>query len=39
MIDNRFVIIGLGKFGRAIARKLAQKGAEVIAIDIKQNIF
>lgn len=33
MPDNRFAVIGLGKFGRAIARKLAQKGAEVIAID------
>lgn len=33
MTDNRFAVIGLGKFGRAIARKLAQKGAEVIAID------
>lgn len=37
MTDSRFAVIGLGKFGRAIARKLAQKGAEVIAIDINEH--
>ena len=33
MAENRFAVIGLGKFGRAIAKKLAEKGAEVIGID------
>lgn len=33
MIDNRFAVIGLGKFGRSIAKKIAEKGAEVIGID------
>lgn len=33
MTENRFAVIGLGKFGKAIAKKLAEKGAEVIAID------
>jgi len=37
MAENRFAVIGLGKFGKAIARKLAQKGAEVIAIDINES--
>jgi len=37
MAQNRFAVIGLGKFGRAIARKLAEKGAEVIAIDNNEN--
>ena len=36
MSENRFAVIGLGKFGRAIARKLSQKGAEVTAIDINE---
>jgi trk system potassium uptake protein TrkA len=33
MAENRFAVIGLGKFGRAIVKKLSQKGAEVVAID------
>jgi len=37
MAKNTFAVIGLGKFGRAIARKLAEKGAEVIAVDINEN--
>lgn len=30
---EKFAVIGLGQFGSAIARKLSEKGAEVIAID------
>ena len=30
---DKFVIIGLGVFGRALAENLAQKGTEVIAVD------
>ena len=33
--DNRFAVIGMGQFGNAIARKLSDKGAEVIAIDTR----
>lgn len=33
MGSRRYAVIGLGQFGRAIATKLARKGAEVIAID------
>jgi trk system potassium uptake protein TrkA len=33
MKNSRFAVIGLGKFGTAIARKLSMKGAEVIGID------
>lgn len=36
MAENRFAVIGLGKFGRAITRKLSAKGAEVIGIDLKE---
>jgi len=30
---RKFAVIGLGRFGGALARNLAQRGAEVIAID------
>lgn len=30
---NKYVVIGLGQFGEAIARKLSAKGGEVLAID------
>jgi len=33
MKDQQFAVIGLGQFGEAIARSLAQKGAQVMAID------
>ncbi|MGB0430697.1 MAG: potassium channel family protein [Bacteroidia bacterium] len=33
---NKFAVIGLGRFGTRIARTLAQKGAEVLAIDCSQ---
>ena len=32
-MENRFGVIGLGRFGTTIARTLAQRGAEVIVID------
>ncbi len=30
---NKYAVIGLGQFGTAIARKLSERGAEVLAID------
>jgi len=33
---HRFAVIGLGQFGSAIARVLAQRGAEVLAIDNRE---
>jgi trk system potassium uptake protein len=30
---DKFAVIGLGQFGSAIAKKLAEKGAEILAID------
>lgn len=33
MAEGRFAVIGMGRFGSAIAQKLAEKGAEVIAMD------
>lgn len=37
MRNKKFAVIGLGRFGSAIARKLSQRGAEVLAIDINQD--
>jgi trk system potassium uptake protein TrkA len=34
---EKFAVIGLGQFGRAICKKLSEKGAEVIAIDIDED--
>lgn len=31
---NKFAVIGLGKFGTSIARTLAERGAEVLAMDV-----
>lgn len=32
-MNKKFAVIGLGQFGRAVARKLSIEGAEVLAID------
>ena len=32
-MNNKFAVIGLGVFGSAIARKLSERGADVMAID------
>ena len=32
-MNSKFAVIGLGVFGSAIARKLAKRGADVMAID------
>jgi len=31
---NKFAVIGLGKFGTSIAKSLAERGAEVLAMDV-----
>lgn len=31
--ENKFAVIGMGRFGSAVARTLSKRGAEVIAID------
>jgi trk system potassium uptake protein TrkA len=35
-MNKKFGVIGLGRFGRSIARKLAAKGAEVMGMDVRQ---
>lgn len=36
MKGQKFLVIGVGRYGSAIARKLAEKGAEVIAFDTNE---
>ena len=36
MPDNKFAVIGLGRFGTAIAQTLSGRGAEVLAIDNRE---
>ena len=36
MSKHKFAVIGLGLFGRAIAKTLSERGAEVLAIDIHE---
>jgi trk system potassium uptake protein len=35
---KHFLVIGLGRFGRAVAEELAQAGAEVIAVDTEMSL-
>ncbi len=39
MSNHKYAVIGLGLFGRAIAITLSRRGAEVIAIDINEQII
>jgi len=36
---KRYAVIGLGRFGNVLARRLAASGAEVIAIDMDKNLI
>ena len=33
VIKKQFAVLGLGRFGRSIARTLSENGAEVLAVD------
>ncbi len=37
-IDQSYAVFGLGKYGRAVAKELIEHGAEVIAVDIDEDI-
>jgi trk system potassium uptake protein TrkA len=37
MAENKFAVIGLGQFGTAIAKTLADRGAEVLAVDYNED--
>ncbi len=38
MIENRYAVIGLGRFGQTLALALAGAGKEVVAVDIDQKL-
>ena len=35
-MSQQILIIGLGQFGMSLARSLSEKGAEVLAVDVKK---
>jgi len=37
-INQSYAVFGLGKYGKAVAKELVENGAEVLAIDIDQDI-
>jgi len=37
-MSQQILIIGLGQFGMTLARALSDKGAEVLAVDVKKNL-
>ncbi len=37
--QSKYAVIGIGDFGRAIAKTLSSKGAEVLAIDSEQSVI
>ena len=36
-IHKTYAVLGLGRYGKAVAKELANSGAEVLAVDIDQN--
>ncbi len=37
-IHNTYAVFGLGRYGRAVAKELAENGAEIIAVDLDEMI-
>lgn len=37
-MSQQIIIVGLGQFGMSLSRTLSEKGAEVLAVDIKKNL-
>lgn len=37
-MSQQILIIGLGQFGMSLARTLSEKGAEVLAVDVRKNL-
>lgn len=37
-MKNQILIVGLGQFGMSLARTLSEKGAEILAVDIKKEL-
>lgn len=37
-MNQSYAVFGLGRYGRAVAKELAESGAEVLAVDLDENI-
>ena len=37
-IKQSYAVFGLGRYGRAVAKELVESGAEVLAVDIDEDI-
>ena len=37
--NQQFAVIGLGRFGSTVAKTLFEKGEEVLAVDIKEEVI
>ena len=37
-IKQSYAVLGLGRYGRAVAKELVESGAEVLAVDIDEDI-
>ena len=37
-INQTYAVFGLGRYGRSVAKKLAENGAEVVAVDNREAV-
>ena len=37
-INQTYAVFGLGRYGRSVAKELAENGAEVVAVDNREEI-
>ena len=37
-LNNTYAVFGLGRFGKAVARELSEDGAEVLAVDVNEDV-
>ena len=37
-MKQTYAVFGLGRYGRAVAKELVENGAEVLAVDIDENL-
>ena len=37
-INKSYAVFGLGRYGRSVAKELVENGAEVIAVDMDEDI-
>ena len=37
-LNNTYAVFGLGRYGKAVARELSEDGAEVLAVDVNEDV-